>query len=138
MTDIYKSREREIGQLLKKYKKEVEQYEKIGNQDNFEKIIEILQSLRECEVTLDSFYEDEAKMYGMTKLKIQEYTFYFSFFDFYGWDASFDMKRYLEGSRYNLTTYFEEEFIDFDTLAKAHYYMKKLKVIIDGVVDSNL
>lgn len=136
--DIYKQKGIEIEELLQTHQGEVKQYERIGNQDNFKKIIEILQSLGEYEIILDDSYEDEAKMYGATKIKIREYNFYFSFFDFYGLDATFDMKEYIAGNRYRLDTYFEKEFIDFDTLAKVHYHMKKLKTIIDDVIDRNL
>lgn len=134
MIDINKKYQEDIKYLKENYSKEIEEYEKIGNKDNFNKIIGRVKKLNKYIVELDSFYSDEDKILGITNFNINEIRIYFNFHDFYGFDARADMDRYLEGKKYNLDMCFKCEFIDFEVLETAYKCMSEIKNIIDNVI----
>ena len=107
MTDIDKQYQEDIEYLEENHSKEMQEYKKIGNRDNFNKIIEKLEKLSKYKVALD---------------------------DFYGLDAKAEMRDYLEGKKYTLEVWFEYDIVDFEMLEAAYKAMKEIKEIIDEVI----
>ena len=134
MTDIDKQYQEDIGYLEENHSKEMQEYEKIGNRDNFNKFIEKLEKLSRYKVTLDDFYSDENKILGLTHISSYAGELVFKFHDFYGLDAKADMQDYLEGKKYTLEVWFEYDIVDFEMLEAAYKAMKEIKEIIDEVI----
>lgn len=134
MTDIDKQYQEDIEYLEENHSKEMQEYEKIGNRDNFNKIIEKLEKLSKYKVALDDFYSDENKILGLTHISSYAGELVFKFHDFYGLDAKADMQNYLEGKKYTLEVWFEYDIVDFETLEIAYKAMKEIKEIIDEVI----
>ena len=134
MTDIDKQYQEDIEYLKENHSKEIQEYEKIGNRDNFNKIIDRVKKLNKYEVELDSFYSDKDKILGLTQFNIEGITIYFNFHDFYVLDARADMEDYLEGKKYNLELWAGFDIVDFETLEIAYKAMKEIKEIIDEVI----
>ena len=134
MTDIDKQYQEDIEFLKNNYSKEMQEYEKIGNRDNFNKIIDGVRKLNKYEIELDSFYSDEDKILGITQFNIHGITIYFNFHDFDGFDAKEDMEDYLKGKKYNLELWLGYDIADFETLEIAYKAMKEVKKIIDDVI----
>ena len=135
MTDIDKQYQEDIEFLKNNYSKEMQEYEKIGNRDNFNKIIDVVRKLNKYEIELDSFYSDEDKILGITQFHIYDITMYFNFHDFCGFDAKADMEDYLKGKKYNLELWLGYDIADFETLENSYKAMKEVKKIIDDVID---
>ena len=135
MTDIDKQYQEDIEFLKNNYSKEMQEYEKIGNRGNFNKIIDRVRKLNKYEIELDSFYSDEDKILGLTHFSSDAGKITFQFHDFYSFDAKVDMEHYLEGKKYNLDLWFEYDIVDFETLEIAYKAMKEIKGIIDEVID---
>ena len=134
MTDIDKQYQEDIEFLKNNYSKEMQEYEKIGNRDNFNKIIDGVRKLNKYEIELDSFYSDEDKILGITQFNIHGITIYFNFHDFYGLDAKAEMRDYLKDKKYNLELWLGYDIADFETLENTYKAMKEIKGIIDEVI----
>ena len=47
------------------------------------------------------------------------------------------MKKYLNGEKYNLDAYFDEEFIEYEMLKGGYESFDEIKKIIDEVIERN-
>lgn len=134
MIDINKKYQEDMKYLKENHSKEIKEYEKIGNRENFNKIIHRVKKLNKYLVELDSFYSDEDKILGITNFNTDELRIYFKFYDFYDFDARADIEKYLEGEKYSLDMCFKCDFIDFKILETAYKCMSEIKNIIDDVI----
>ena len=137
--NIEQIKEKEIEDVLETYSKEVKDYEKIGNRENFKKIFKEIKNLNKYDIKFEDFYPDEDKIYGNTKIQIDNIKIYFMFHDFYGWDSKSMMEDYLEGKKYNLDICFDNyELIEFETLETGYKCLLEIKDIIDRVLRGNI
>lgn len=135
--DLIKKWNQKVESITEKYSKEIKEYEKIGNNENFQKIIKKIEELGKYKVELDKHTSLESQMYGINKIENEYIKIHFSFFDFYGFDTEFDMKKYLNGGKYNLDAYFDEEFIEYEMLKGGYESFDEIKKIIDEVIKRN-
>ena len=135
--DLIKKWNQKVESITEKYSKEIKEYEKIGNNENFQKIIKKIEELGKYKVELDKHTSLESQMYGINKIENEYIKIYFSFLDFYGFDTEFDMKKYLNGEKYNLDAYFDEEFIKYEMLKGGYESFDEIKKIIDEVIERN-
>jgi hypothetical protein len=135
--DLIKKWNQKVESITEKYSKEIKEYEKIGNNENFQKIIKKIEELGKYKVELDKHTSLESQMYGIKKIENEYIKIHFSFLDFYGFDTEFDMKKYLNGEKYNLDAYFDEEFIEYEMLKGGYESFDEIKKIIDEVIERN-
>lgn len=135
--NLIKKWNQKVESITEKYSKEIKEYEKIGNNENFQKIIKKIEELGKYKVELDKHTSLESQMYGINKIENEYIKIYFSFFDFYGFDTEFDMKKYSNGGKYNLDAYFDEEFIEYEMLKGGYESFDEIKKIIDEVIERN-
>lgn len=109
-----------------KYHKEISDYEKIGNEENYRKIIINLQGLGKFKIK-----EYPNKIIG---IELGKTTVYFSFYSFNYWDCNVEMDQYLNGKKYNLYASIDTEFINFEELENMAECIKEIKNIIDEVI----
>ena len=137
--NIEQRKEKEIEHILETYSKEVKEYEKIGNRKNFKKIFKEIKKLNKYDLKFEDFYPDENKIYGNTKIQIDNIKIHFMFHDFYSWDSKAMMEDYLEGKKYNLDICFDDyELIEFETLETGYKCLLEIKTIIDRVLKENI
>lgn len=135
--DLIKKWNQKVESITEKYSKEIKEYEKIGNNENFQKIIKKIEELGKYKVELDKHTSLESQMYGINKIENEYIKIHFRFLDFYGFDTEFDMKKYLNGEKYNLDAYFDEEFIEYEMLKGGYESFDEIKKIIDEVIERN-
>ena len=117
---------KEMEDFKGKYHKEISDYEKIGNEENYRKIIINLQGLGKFKIK-----EYPNKIIG---IELGKTTVYFSFYSFNYWDCNVEMDQYLNGKKYNLYASIDTEFINFEELENMAECIKEIKNIIDEVI----
>lgn len=116
----------EMEEFNKKYGKEISDYKKIGNEENYRKVIINLQSLGKFKI---KEYHNK-----IISIELGKTTIYFSFYSFNYCDCNIEIAQYLKGKKYNLYASIDTEFIsleEFETMSKC---ITEVKNIIDEVI----
>lgn len=133
--DIYQRKFLEIEKVNKKYHNEIEEYKRKVTKEKNEKIFEKLQQSREFEVEISSFLYGGILLNVSIKHKSNEFSIDVDFFDFDDFDAKSYIVKLLLGEKYCLCLNFYEEFISYRTIERAYKSMKKVKKIIDEILE---
>ena len=115
----------EMEEFNKSYKGELEEYSKIGNYENFEKIKNRLESLKNYDIRT---------IKNILVIKNDEVTVYFSFFSFNYTDHNVEIEKYLNYENYNLYASIDAQFINLNELNKMAFTMAQVKDIADEVI----
>lgn len=117
---------KEMEEFNRKYGKEISDYKKIGNEENYRKVIINLQSLGKFKIK-----EYPNKIIG---IELGKTTIYFSFYSFNYWDCNVEITQYLNGKKYNLYASTDTKFISLEELENMAECIKEIKNIIDEVI----
>ena len=115
----------EMEEFNKSYKGELEEYSKIGNYENFKKIKNRLENLKNYDIRT---------IKNILVIKNDEITVYFSFFSFNYTDHNVEIEKYLNDENYNLYASIEAQFINLNELNKMAFTMAQVKDIADEVI----
>ena len=115
----------EMEEFNRNYKGEIEEYSKIGNYENFEKIKNRLENLKNYDIR---------KIKNILVIKNDEITVYFSFFSFNYTDHNVEIEKYLNYENYNLYASIDAQFINLNELNKMAFTMAQVKDIADEVI----
>lgn len=117
---------KEMEEFKGKYHKEISDYEKIRNEENYRKIIINLQGLGKFKI---KEYPNK-----IIDIELGKVTIYFSFYSFNYWDCNIEIAQYLKGKKYNLYASIDTEFISLEELETMSKCITEVKNIIDEVI----
>jgi hypothetical protein len=117
---------KEMEEFKGKYHKEISDYEKIRDEENYRKIIINLQGLGKFKI---KEYPNK-----IIDIELGKVTIYFSFYSFNYWDCNIEIAQYLKGKKYNLYASIDTEFINLEELETVSKCITEVKNIIDEVI----
>lgn len=115
----------DMEKFYKKYSEEIDEYKKIGNNKNLEKIINRLRDLETYNISSDN---------NIIFIRKDNITVYFSFYDFEYTNHNIEIAQYHKGENYNLYVSNDDEFITLDELKGMSQMMTDVKTIADEVI----
>lgn len=115
----------DMEKFYKRYSEEIDEYKKIGNNENLEKIINKLRDLETYDISSDN---------NIIFIKKDDITVYFSFYDFEYTSHNIEIFKYYNGENYNLYVSIEAQFIDLAELREMSQMMTDVKTIADEVI----
>lgn len=115
----------DMEKFYKRYSEEIDEYKKIGNDKNLEKIINRLRDLETYDISSDN---------NIIFIKKDDITVYFSFYDFEYTSHNIEISKYYNGENYNLYVSIEAQFIDLDELREMSQMMTDVKIIANEVI----
>ena len=115
----------DMEKFYKRYSEEIDEYQKIGNNKNLEKIIDKLRDLETYDISSDN---------NIIFIKKDNITVYFSFYDFEYTNHNIEIAQYHKGENYNLYVSNDDEFIKLDELKEMSQMMTEVKVVADEVI----
>lgn len=115
----------DMEKFYKRYSEEIDEYKKIGNDKNLEKIINRLRDLETYDISSDN---------NLIFIKKDNITVYFSFYDFEYTNHNIEISKYHKGGSYNLYVSNDDEFITLEELKEMSQMMTNVKVIADEII----
>nr|DAT65349.1 MAG TPA: hypothetical protein [Caudoviricetes sp.] len=115
----------DMEKFYKKYSEEIDEYKKIGNDKNLEKIINRLRDLKTYDISSDN---------NIIFIRKDNITVYFSFYDFEYTNHNIEIAQYHKGENYNLYVSNDDEFITLDELKEMSQMMTDVKIIADEII----
>ena len=115
----------DMEKFYKRYSVEIDEYKKIGNDKNLEKIIDRLRDLETYDISSDN---------NIIFIRKDNIVVYFSFYNFEYTNHNIEIAQYHKGENYNLYVSNDNEFITLDELKEMSQMMTNVKVISDEVI----
>ena len=115
----------DMEKFYKRYSEEIDEYKKIGNNENFEKLINKLRDLKTYDISSDN---------NLIFIRKNNITVYFSFYDFEYTNHNIEIAQYHKGENYNLYVSNDDEFITLDELKEMSQMMTDVKTIADEII----
>ncbi|ATV34641.1 hypothetical protein [Fusobacterium pseudoperiodonticum] len=115
----------DMEKFYKRYSEEIDEYKKIGNDENFEKLINKLRDLKTYDISSDN---------NLIFIRKNNITVYFSFYDFEYTNHNIEIAQYHKGENYNLYVSNDDEFITLDELKEMSQMMTDVKTIADEII----
>lgn len=115
----------DMEKFYKRYSEEIDEYKKIGNDKNLEKLINRLRDLETYDISSDN---------NLIFIRKDNIVVYFSFYDFEYTNHNIEIAQYHKGENYNLYVSNDDEFITLDELKEMSQMMTNVKVIADEVI----
>lgn len=115
----------DMEKFYKRYSEEIDEYKKIGNDKNLEKIINRLRDLETYDISSDN---------NIVFIRKDNIVVYFSFYDFEYTNHNIEIAQYHKGENYNLYVSNDDEFITLDELREMSQMMTDVKAIADEVI----
>lgn len=116
----------DMEKFYKRYSEEINEYKKIGNDKNLEKIIDRLRDLETYDISSDNNI--------IIFIRKDNIVVYFSFYDFEYTNHNIEIAQYHKGENYNLYVSNDDEFITLDELREMSQMMIDVKVIADEII----
>lgn len=116
----------DMEKFYKRYSEEIDEYQKIGNDKNLEKIINRLRDLETYDISSDN---------NIIFVRKDNIVVYFSFYDFEYTNHNIEIAQYHKGENYNLYVSNDDEFITLDELREMSQMMTDVKAIADEVIE---
>lgn len=116
----------DMEKFYKRYSEEIDEYQKIGNDKNLEKIINRLKDLETYDISSDN---------NIIFVRKDNIVVYFSFYDFEYTNHNIEIAQYHKGENYNLYVSNDDEFITLDELREMSQMMTDVKAIADEVIE---
>lgn len=115
----------DMEKFYKRYSEEIDEYKKIGNDENFEKLINKLRDLKTYDISSDN---------NLIFIRKDNIIVYFSFYDFEYTNHNIEIAQYHKGENYNLYVSNDDEFITLDELKEMSQMMTDVKIIADKII----
>lgn len=115
----------DMEKFYKRYSEEIDEYKKIGNDKNLEKLINRLRDLETYDISSDN---------NIIFVRKDDITVYFSFYDFEYTNHNIEISKYYNGENYNLYVSIDTQFIDLAELREMSQMMTDVKTIADEVI----
>jgi hypothetical protein len=115
----------DMEKFYKRYSEEIDEYKKIGNDKNLEKLINRLRDLETYEVST---------IKDVVLVQKDNITVYFSFYDFEYTNHNIEIAQYHKGENYNLYVSNDDGFITLAELKEMSKMMTNVKAVADEVI----
>lgn len=115
----------DMEKFYKRYSEEIDEYKKIGNDKNLEKLINRLRDLETYNISSDN---------NIIFIRKDNIVVYFSFYDFEYTNHNIEIAQYHKGENYNLYVSNDDSFITLAELKEMSQMMTDVKAVADEVI----
>lgn len=115
----------DMEKFYKRYSEEIDEYKKIGNDKNLEKLINRLRDLETYDISSNN---------NLIFIRKDNIVVYFSFYDFEYTNHNIEIAQYHKGENYNLYVSNDDGFITLDELKEMSQMMTNVKAVADEVI----